>query len=112
MQREKVFANACAFDGENNLHIYDDGYVLAVACSDESRIKIRQDIADAGFQTEEAMSDDGFLTVWVIPCLRRHSDLNILRLHSSKYHDHRTEDYHTLTLAFGLLSTLFRKPQP
>lgn len=88
-----------AHDG-NVLHIYDDGYILVVACSADRHLTIRKTLKEQWPAIEEARSSDGFLSVFVIPTVLSMSikpdNDPLLSLLTDGYLDHRAEDFHTI----------------
>ena len=110
-QIAKLFAdNFARFGGEssNTLHIYDDGYVLSIACSSDRHLAIRKILLEE-FQTiDEARSSDGFLSVFVI---RGNSDgplHPIMVIATDGFKDHRLDDHNTIEIASQLFERVSR----
>jgi hypothetical protein len=102
MNRATVFAT---FDcGQNVLHIYDDGFALVLACSHDRFLEIREELKTIWPDLEEARSQDGSSSVFVLPGTTREFDVDplLMRL-SDDFHDHRREAWHTLDMAVELM---------
>ncbi len=101
-QIAKLFADTFArFGGANSntLHIYDDGYVLSIACTAERHLSIRETLLEEWQTIEEARSGDGFLSVFVI-----HDDSGdplhpIFVGATDGFKDHRLDDLNTIDSA-------------
>lgn len=108
MNRAKVFADA--FNGESNvLHVFDDGYVVAVACSPGRHLTIRDHLKKEWPTVEEARSDNGFLGVFVVPAevpLPSNEFPPMLVVLTHGFNDHRYSDWNTLGSVVGLLTKL------
>lgn len=80
-------------------HIYDDGLVLAVACSTERHRKLR-DFLRQHYDVIDARSKDGFSAVFVVRSLSLATsplkDLPPIAGMTTHYADHRQDDWHTL----------------
>jgi len=101
-QIAKLFADTFTrFGGANSntLHIYDDGYVLSIACTAERHLSIREILLEEWQTIEEARSGDGFLSVFVI-----HDDSgdplhSIFVIATDGFKDHRLDDLNTIDSA-------------
>ena len=101
-QIAKLFADAFirfGGDGSNTLHIYDDGYVLSLACSIDRHLSIRGILLEQWTTIDEARSSDGFLSVFVI-----RDDMSgplhpILVGATDGFKDHRLDDLNTIESA-------------
>ena len=111
--RANVFANT--FHGDKDtLYIYSDGYIVSKACSQAGVNSIRKMLEEEfpNVQIEEARSDDGFLSVWVIPCDMsnlpfKEDELQwsippVFMAITESYGDNRWSDWGTLDLAADL----------
>src|SRR4051794_15689732 len=102
--RAEVFAEAHArLAGDSDcLHIYEDGYVLVVACSADRHLTIRKSLRKFFAVVEDARSRDGFLSAWVLPADvggQRYPELpgrGILVVLTEGYTDHRMDDAYRL----------------
>ncbi len=104
MTRAQLFVENYRADQGDVLHIYDDGFVLMVACSGKRHLAIRELLRNRYPTVEEARSSDGFQSAFVIPVnpdelgtpseiANRHSACCVLSTH---FNDHRWDDWHTL----------------
>ena len=66
MNRSILFAAYFDAEDRNRLHVYHDGFVLVVACTPERHRKIRDELLEVWPHLEDARSDDGFLSVFVL----------------------------------------------
>jgi hypothetical protein len=112
MNRAKLFATYFHAEDKNTLHIYDDGFVLLVACATDRHLAIRKSLLQEWPHLEEARSDDGFMSVFVleghVPDDR--SDISPwLVTVTDAFRDHRFEDWHTLEVLTEVV--LSRLPQ-
>lgn len=101
-QIAKLFADTFArFGGadSNTLHIYDDGYVLSIACTAERHLRIREFLLKEWQTIEEARSGDGFLSVFVIHDDSGHPLHPILVAATDGFKDHRQDDLNTIDIA-------------
>lgn len=87
-------------DNGDVAHIYDDGLVLAVACSTERHGKLREFLAQH-YDVLDARSRDGFSAVFVLRFLSLGTtaleDLPPIIGITTHYADQRQDDWHTLT---------------
>ena len=101
MNRPQIIANGFnTFAIDNTLHIYDDGYVLALTCSQSRHKKIVAQLRQQYGRIESAVSSDGFLSVFLIfsvPPANPDSDLFLVDL-SDGFKDHRLDDCNTIDL--------------
>ena len=67
MTRAELFAETFRADQGDVLHIYDDGFILMVACSADRHLEIRALLKEHYHAFEEARSHDGFQSAFVIP---------------------------------------------
>jgi len=98
----KTFADAFSrFGGEssNTLHIYDDGYVLSIACSSDRHLAIRKILLEEWQTIDEARSSDGFLSVFVIRGISDGPHHPIMVATTDGYKDHRQDDHNTIDIA-------------
>lgn len=98
----KTFADAFTrFGGEssNTLHIYDDGYVLSIACSSDRHLSIREILLEEYGTIDEARSSDGFLSVFVVRCNTADQQHPIMVATTDGYNDHRQDDLNTIDIA-------------
>ncbi len=101
MNRAAYLSDCFHAEGGNTLHVYDDGFILLVACSPERHLLIREVLLRDWPQLEEARSSNGFMSVFV---LEGHvpidtSDFNpLLVALTDGCTDHRIDDWHTLDI--------------
>jgi len=114
MFNAKAFANGYNLASGDALHIYSNGYAVAVACTVERHRVISGEIRRAFSNANEARSDDGFLSVWIVLCdtstlpaepkeLIRYV-LPLFVALTDHFSDHRQEDCDTLELAAEMLA--------
>lgn len=67
MNRAELFAKYFNGDFDNCCHIFEDGLILVIACSEGSHEQITQTLMGEHPNHEAARSQDGFASVFVLP---------------------------------------------
>ncbi|MBX9693021.1 MAG: hypothetical protein K2Z81_11600 [Cyanobacteria bacterium] len=67
MKRAELFAKCFDADSDDCCHIFDDGLVLVMACSESRHEQIIQKLIEDHPHHEAARSPDGFASVFLLP---------------------------------------------
>ncbi len=105
MNRALIFAEACNREAsDNTLHVYHDGYVLTTACSPDRHRATLALLLMHFPAVEDARSDDGFLSAFVIPHEIVDESWHAFQwLAINGYKDHRHDDCDDIDSAADLL---------
>ena len=102
MNRATQLSDYFHADDGNTLHVYDDGFILLVACSAERHLLIQEVLLRDWPQVEEARSSDGFMSIFVlegyVPTNKSGFNPLLVAL-TDGFTDHRrTKDWRTLDI--------------
>lgn len=103
MDRAQLLADFYRADEGNVCHLYTDGVVLVIACTQQRHKQIANEFDELELPHQSARSSDGFHSVFVIPtAITKDDAIQMFPAFADGAKDHCWEDAHTLELVTEL----------